>query len=222
MNSLGTLALKNIEGGLVTDVVSQHPVGLIQTMVDAHDLELDNLSWSSDRDLCKEIPSRTDCGISVIGLEPGSSESESQFNSGIRFKNIDLENPNRSVSFKVSEESGRAPLSRDITVDGLTIISNPVSPLDRGSPPGTITLRSAATHMTHVRYVPVMPRNAEQDPVRSAVFIQSRSTDTGVEMTIESRGTAGDASACRCVIEGQPRQTSRHDIECRVVKCFAN
>jgi hypothetical protein len=201
VNSLGTLALKNIDHGLVANIVSQHPAGLIQSMVDAHDLELDALSWSSDRDICTEAYSPTSCGLPVIDLEPGPENSDNQINSRVRFKNISLRSPSRPATFKVSQENAGGPLSRDISVEGLTIECTPVSEQNHENPRGIITLRSISTLFINVRYRPQIPANAAPDRQKYPVLIQSRSRSTTVEMAIERSPGADDAPAYKCVIE---------------------
>jgi hypothetical protein len=121
-------------------------------MIDAHDLELDALSWSSDRNICAEAYSPTSCGLPVIDLEPGPENSDSQINSRVRFKNISLRSSKRPATFKVSQENASGPLSRDITVDRLTIECNPVSEPNHEDPRGIITLRCLSTQVINVRY----------------------------------------------------------------------
>jgi hypothetical protein len=225
VNSLGTLALKDIERGLVVNVVSQHPAGLIQTMIAVHGVQLDNLSWSSDRDLCDEGPSQSNCGIPVIALEPGP-ESDRQFNSGVLFKNISLQSSRRPVFFRISEETGHLPLSHDISVDGLAIECNPVFESKQGFPVGIITLRAAATHLRKIRYTPLIPSDAPPNRQNYATLIQSRSSDTTIDITIKRSHnyTGDDAVAYKSVIEGQRDHISDAgmDKKCRILQTLVN
>jgi hypothetical protein len=221
VNALGTLALKNIDHGMVANVVSQHPAGLIQSMIDAHDVELDSLSWSSDVDICTDEHSPASCGIPVLDLEPGPVDSDSQFSSKVRFRNISLRSPSHPATFKVSQESGSGPLSRDISVDGLKIESDAVFPPNQASPRGIITLRSISTHFTNVQYKPLIPADAPPDREKYSALIQSRSSNTTVEMMIEvPNGTPDDAPAYKCVIEKQQGQSQNTEEgnKCQIVR----
>jgi hypothetical protein len=190
-----------MQGGLVTNVISQHPAGLIQSLIDAHDVQLADLRWSSNRDICDE-GHPTNCGPPVITFEPGGPDNPAiGFSSGVRFKNVKLQIPRCSKAFNISEESGRMPLSREITVDGLTIDCSRVPATEQGSQ-GIITLRSTGTHLTNVHYIPRRPTGTTADRQNYLAVIRSRSTDTTVEMTIDGgRDSAKDPSAFKCVVE---------------------
>jgi len=226
LNSLGTLALKDIEHGLVANVVSQHPAGLIQSMIDAHDVQLDNLSWSSDRDICAELGSRSNCGVPVIALEPGPADSDSQFNSRVQFRNITLQSSRRPAIFKISEESGHLPLSRDISVDGLRIECDPGFESKQESPRGIITLRTVATHLRDIRYTPLIPSDATSHRQNYAALIQSGSSDTTIDITIKRSQsyTGDDALAYQSIIEGQhgPTPSPEMDNKCRILRKLVN
>jgi len=214
VNSLGTLALKNIQGGVIADVVSQHPTGLIQTMIDAHDVQLENLSWSSDRDICEE--SQSSCSTPVISIGPGQEGSGTEFNSGLLFKNVTLRSTRRPVNFRIAEESGHLPLSRDISVDGLTIECTPFFSLKQGGPQAIIMLRSAATHFTNVRYTPLIPNAANTDRQSYPAQILSRSVDTTVEVSIErQQDRARGPSTYKCVIEDERSRSAARN-ECLI------
>jgi len=207
VNSLGTLALKNIQGGLIADVVSQHPAGFIQTMVDAHDVLLENLSWSSDRDICEE--SQSSCNTPVISLAPGQDGSGTELNSGVRFRNVTLRGTRRPVNFRISEETGHLPLSRDISVGGLTIECTPFFSPKQGGPQAIIMVRSAATHFTNVRYIPFITNGANTDRQSYPALILSRSVDTTIEMSIEGQqDRARGPSVYKCVIEDERSQSA--------------
>jgi hypothetical protein len=217
VNSLGTLALKDMEGGLVTDVDSQHPAGLIQSMVDAHNVRLENLRWASDRDICDLAKSLANCGVPVITLEPGPLDSESQFSSGLQFKNITLHGMRRSIFFKVSEEDPQLPLSRNITVDGLTIES-PIFAEKQESPIGVITVRANATHFSSVRYIPIISSDGTSDRLNYPAMIQSRSQATSIEIVIDAgKGAGSNAPVYKCAIEGRRNQLSVSETNNRCV-----
>jgi hypothetical protein len=214
VNSLGTLALKNMQGGRVAGVISQHPAGLIQSMVDAHDVELDDLNWSSDRNICDQAQPAAACAVPVIALEPAPANSGLQFNSGVRFKKITLRALQRSIMFKISEESGSAPLSRNITVDELTIEANLA--FTQAAPQGLIMVRSVGTHLTNVRLLGPISTGAPHRLNYPAV-IQARSQDTTVEITIPAEWKKnGNTAAAKCIVEDEVTN------KCRVSQGFAN
>ena len=216
VNSLGTLALKNMKGGQIVGVVSRHPAGLIQSMVDVHDVQLENLNWSSDRDICERTPYAPACGVPVITLEPTPANSGTQFNSGVQFKNITLRGLRRSVMFKISEESGNAPLSRNITVDGLTIEVDPAFVQKAAASQGVITVRALETRFTNVRLLGLTPTDAT-DRQHYAAVIQSRSQNTTLEITIPAEwGRRSSAVASECVVEDQVSN------KCHVARKSAN
>jgi hypothetical protein len=217
VNSLGTLALKNMQGGRVADVVSHHPAGLLQSIVDAHDVQFENLIWSSDRDICDAAHAAMACGVPVVTLEPAPANSGTQYNSGLEFKNITLRGPRRSVMFKISEESGNAPLSRSIAVDGLTVEINPAFTHESAAPQGVITVRSVDTHFTNVRLLGLIPSDATEDRLNYPALIQSRSQDTTLEVTIPAEwGGRSNAAASKCMMEAQVNN------KCHVVLKSAN
>jgi hypothetical protein len=203
VNSLGTLALKNMQGGRIAGVVSRHPAGLIQSMVDVHHVQLENLDWSSDRDICNEASPAAACGIPVITLEPAAANSGTRFNSAVQFKNVALRGLRRSVMFKISEESGSAPLSRNITVDGLSLETNPAFTRTPAVPQGVITVRSLQTHFTNVRFLGVLPSGATEDRQNYPGVIQSRSQDTTLEITIPAEWDRRSNAASKCVVADQ-------------------
>lgn len=207
VNSLGTLALKNIEGGIVSDISSQHPAGLVQSMVDAHNVRLEDITWSSDRNICEETPPLPSCRIPVITLEPGSNP-DTAISSGLQFKNIRLQGPRRAVLFKISQESGQGELSRNITVDGLTIECDPTFTSIQGGPVGAITLRSLETRLSNVHYIAQVRGAGPIGRQNYPVVIQSRSHNVSVQLTVQAElGAIDDRAAYNCVMEDPANNT---------------
>jgi hypothetical protein len=176
-------------------------------MVDAHDVLLENLSWSSDRDICEE--SQSSCNTPVISLAAGQDGSGTELNSGVRFRNVTLRDTRRPVNFRISEETGHLPLSRDISVGGLTIECTPFFSPKQGGPQAIIMVRSAATHFTNVRYIPFITNGANTDRQSYPALILSRSVDTTIEMSIEGQqDRARGPSVYKCVIEDERSQSA--------------
>jgi hypothetical protein len=181
-HSYGTLALKSIDGGVIDGVTSQHPAGMIETLVDAHNLSLKNLSWSSERDLCSEPDSKQNCYLHAIGIAAAGELSE-QVNDHLTLSHVTLKSPHWAAMFEISSSTTGAPLSHDINVDGLEIQCAPTLDVGQNGPKGIITIRAADTHFTNVTYVPSvaagMPLPAS---VNFAVAILPDSVRTSVQI----------------------------------------
>jgi hypothetical protein len=118
--------------------------------------------------------------------------------------------------FKISEESGNAPLSRNITVDGLTIEVDPAFVQKAAASQGLITVRALATRFTNVRLPGLTPAGATDRQHYPAV-IQSRSQNTTLEITIPAEwGRRSSAVASECVVEDQVSN------KCHVARKSAN
>jgi hypothetical protein len=182
-HSYGTLALKNIDGGVIDGVRSQHPAGLIDTLVDGHNLTLKNLSWTSDRDLCSEPDSKQNCYLHAIGIVSAGEPSE-QVNDHLTISNVTLKSPRWAAIFEISSSTTGAPLSHDITVDGLRIQCAPRLDAKQKGPKGIITIRAADTHLTNVTYVPVAAGEPAPGTVNYAVLILPDSVRTDVQIGI--------------------------------------
>jgi hypothetical protein len=182
-NSYGTLALKNLEGGVIDGVTSQHPAGLIETMVDAHNLTVKNLSWTSTRDLCSEPDSKQNCYLHAIGIVAGGGDPSQQVNDHLTFNNVTLKSPHWAAIFQIASSSTAELLSHDIKVDGLRIECSPRMDTGQSGPLGIITIRAADTHFTNVTYVPTLAESAP-NAVNYAVVIQPDSVRTDVQIGI--------------------------------------
>ena len=53
----GTLAIKGVNGGTINNFTSSHPEGLIQTIYADQNLTFSNMTWTSNYDLCGNVPS---------------------------------------------------------------------------------------------------------------------------------------------------------------------
>jgi hypothetical protein len=196
-NSAGTLALKDIDGGIVENVKSEHPIGLIQSVIDVHNLTLRNLSWSSDRDPCSEPDSKLNCNAPVITFVGGPDPS-TEICDHVTFQNVSFKSPHWAAIFQIA--SGAAQ-SHDITVDGLTIESSPLPHFGQSGPKGIVTIQAAATHFTHVSYVPVIPPGPLPANVNYAVQIQPNSVDTTVDVNIRQLpGVPENTAAYRTLV----------------------
>jgi hypothetical protein len=147
VHSLGTLAVKYVDGGTFEHIVSQHPAGLIQTLFAVKNVAFTNLSWSSDVTLC-DGPAEA-CGAPVINSvvsKPGEPAIEN-----LRFTNISL-------------KSTRDPLTTTLTgkmleVDGLRIETPPVfrKTANQAAPYSALGIKEASdVTIRNFVYVPLL------------------------------------------------------------------
>ncbi|MGD1070150.1 MAG: hypothetical protein ABSB15_08415 [Bryobacteraceae bacterium] len=220
-HSYGTLALKNLDGGVIDGVASQHPAGLIETMVDAHNISLKNLSWKSERNLCEEPDSKQNCYLHAIGVVAGGGDPSEQVNDHLTFSNVTLRSPRWAALFQIASSDTPALLSHDITVDGLQIECSPRLDIGQGGPAGIITIRAGDTHFTNVTYVPAAA-DGEPAPgtVNYAVVIQPGSVHTSVRIGLSHvHGVPEASSIYRTVV---PRDAAAADRGNAIVSHFVN
>jgi hypothetical protein len=109
----GTLAIKFLKGARISNVKSQHPEGLIQTIYADQDVTFSNLSWKSDYPLCTTVPSN--CSTPVIY----STQSPANFppTRDLTFQNISL--------VSTANPSTVVLIGDNLRVDGLQITTPP-------------------------------------------------------------------------------------------------
>jgi hypothetical protein len=204
-NSLGTLALKNIEDGTVENIESSHPEGLLQTMADAHNVSLQNMTWTSQRNLCDEPDAQSNCNVPVIGLVPGANEPGMDgFSDHIVFKNITLRSPHWATIFQVSSPE-KGPMSRAITVDGLLIECAPFLHKGQTGPKGIITTQAEDSTFSNVTYAPVVSAENSTEPVNYAASFWLPIMNTTLDMTIrQPHGLPPNSPVIHCDV-------ARHD-----------
>lgn len=112
-NSGGTLAIKSVNGGLVSNVNSQHPEGLIETLFQDQNVTFSNMTWKSSYDLCAQVPAN--CNAPIIY----SSETDTQFSplQNLTFKNISLTSTVTPITALLMGDG--------ITVNGFSITTPP-------------------------------------------------------------------------------------------------
>jgi hypothetical protein len=147
VHSLGTLAIKDIDGGTFEHISSQHPVGLIQTFVAVKNLVFNDLNWSTDAAICDEPADA--CGTPVINsLVSGPGEPPIE---NIRFTNIKLISKHDPISINVTGNM--------IAMDGITIETPPIfKKTPSQSAPGSIFGVKEASSVTiaNFTYIPVL------------------------------------------------------------------
>jgi hypothetical protein len=114
INAVGTLAIKYIDGGTFEHITSQHPVGLIQTLLAVKNVTFTDLSWSTEATICDEPADY--CGLPVINFavsKPGDPSTEN-----LRFTNIVLKSTNQPLTTNLT--------GTRIDIDGIRIETPPV------------------------------------------------------------------------------------------------
>jgi hypothetical protein len=94
VHAIGTLAIKAIEGGTVSNVDSQYPLGLINTLYAVRNLTFTNLKWQSDYDPCDH--GDESCGTDVITFAERDDDQVKSEN--VTFKNMTLKSSHRHVA----------------------------------------------------------------------------------------------------------------------------
>jgi hypothetical protein len=223
-NSLGTLALKNIDGGTVEHIESHHPAGLIQALVDVHNLKLQNLTWISERNLCSEPESTLNCDPYTVDLEAGNLNRSLETSDRLIFRDVMLRSLRSPALFHIAAATP-GPLSNHILFDGLKIECTPIQLNKRGRT-GIITVRAADTSFKNVTYIPTFPTRASVSDSDYASVIESGSINSTIDISIRriSEAVAADAAIYKCLVsEHAPNQgpfgVSNH---CSIARRFVN
>lgn len=147
IHSLGTLAVKYIDGGTFDHVNSQHPVGLIQSIVGVRNVTFSELNWSTDSGACSE--SVEACGVPVIEAVQGK-QGEADIEN-VHFTNVSIKSTHDTVTTNLN--------GKGIEIDGLTIETPPFFKKNRnqGARSAALNLRDAAgADVKNYVYVPLL------------------------------------------------------------------
>lgn len=85
-SSGGTLAIKFLNGAKVSNITSQHPEGILQTVYVDQNVTFSNMNWKSDYPLCAKVP--LNCATPVIHSSPSPANLPPSEN--LTFQNISL------------------------------------------------------------------------------------------------------------------------------------
>lgn len=174
VNSLGTLAIKYINGGIVDNVYSQHPEGLLQSVQQAQNVTFSNMTWSSDYPLCQNVPKN--CLAAKIILRPSATATVPSKN--LTFKNISListAEPILGIFFGAD----------DYVVDGLSITTPPEFLQGQTSPNGIVqTQHSNHGTINHFTYTPLLTSYNPEGKYNSPISIAGKSSDVNASVTI--------------------------------------
>lgn len=112
-SSGGTLAIKFVNGGKFTNVNSQHPEGLIQTIYVDQNVTFSNMTWKSSYPLCANVP--TNCTTPAIYSSPSPSNLPPTQN--LTFQNITLVSTGSPTTATL--------IGDNLVVNGLNITTSP-------------------------------------------------------------------------------------------------
>lgn len=144
-NAGGTLAIKSVNGGTFTNVTSQHPEGLIQTLWEDQNLTFSNMTWQSSYNLCENVPGN--CITPVIY----STETDTQFYplENLTFKNISLTSTVTPITALL--------MGNGITVNGFNISTPPTFLPGQTSKMAVLSVKSTnAANVTNYTYTPLI------------------------------------------------------------------
>jgi hypothetical protein len=182
VNSLGTLALKNIQGGIVENIDSQHPAGLIQIMENVHGLTLKNLTWASKADLC--ATGGDACKTPALGIAGDNSD--------VTFTGVHLTSNRWAARIHFSGAGEKKP--RGITMEDVEIDSVPL-PSKGDVPRAMITIvDSSDIKLTHVRYKPLPLPNGSLPPAPNGAVQVHASQNVSVDIGIRKMSANGPGS----------------------------
>jgi hypothetical protein len=110
----GTLAIKFLNGAQISNVTSQHPEGLIQTIYVDQNVTFSNLSWTSNYPLCTKVP--LNCSTPAIY----STASAANFppTKNLTFQNISL--------ISTASPTTVTLIGDNLQVNGLSITTSPL------------------------------------------------------------------------------------------------
>jgi hypothetical protein len=148
--SLGTLAVKYIDGGVIRHVVSHHPAGLIQTLFTVQNVRFKDMTWESDSHLCEEM--LPGCQVSVIYSTANVPPDPPLTN--LTFENIRLKSTYEPITVVL--------MGNHISVKDLTIETPPTFQKDQRNAFAALSLKNATdVTISGYRYI---PRLATFDP----------------------------------------------------------
>jgi len=150
--SLGTLAVKGVQGGTFEHIVSKHPAGLIQSVYSVQHVTFEDMQWSSNQKVCDELDSAA-CGTPVIYMLDTSNGQPP--NEDITLRNISLKSTVEPIAVVLD--------GLRITVDKLTIETSPFfSKKQANAASAALVVRNSDT--INVRNYTYIPRLNSVDP----------------------------------------------------------
>jgi hypothetical protein len=174
VESLGTLATKFINGGKVTNIQSQHPMGLDQSIQSVQNMTFSNMNWSSNYPVCKMVPAN--CYVAIINF--AGSPAGLPPNENLTFTNI-------SLAATAEPIIGAIFNANNLTVDGLTIMSSPsmlpAQTTGRGIVETELMNQASIRNFT---YIPIISSYNPKTIYNGPFLIWNQSTNVNAAVTI--------------------------------------
>lgn len=112
---LGTLAFKGVDGGSVKNIISNHPMGILQSGISLRNINFENLQWSFDGNVCKNIKVCSYPAVINILQDPNTP------NKNLSFNNISLTSPNQPVKVSIGGLNDKDDPQGKLNNDGIKI-----------------------------------------------------------------------------------------------------
>ena len=169
----GTLAVKGVNGGVINNVNSRHPEGLIQTIYASQNVLFSNMTWTSDYDLCGKVP--TNCGTPTIY----STASAAPF---LPIKNLTFQN----VTLGSSITPRLVILMGDnIQIHGMSIQVPPTFLANQAQSNGVLSIKgSNGGSITDYSYTPVLSSYDSKQPYNKPFVGWGLCTNVSANITV--------------------------------------
>jgi hypothetical protein len=148
---------------------------LIQPFYNDDNLMLEDLSWTSHRDLCAEHA--PPCEITPLDSIPPLIPSD-QPNSNLTLKNVVLTSTVQPIGVELE--------GNNISVDGLTIETSPAIRQDQKNTNAVLSIKNAAhVFVTHYTYVPLVTSSDLRLRYNTPCTCWGKCTDVHVDIRIQ-------------------------------------
>jgi hypothetical protein len=107
--SLGTLAIKGVNGAVINNVTSQHPEGLVQSIYEDQNIVFSNMKWQSSYPLCSVVPANCNTAVIYAIISPAGVVPTKN----LTFNNISIVSTVKPVTIHL--------LGDNLVMNGLTI-----------------------------------------------------------------------------------------------------
>lgn len=121
---LGTIAFKGVNGGKVKNVISNHPMGILQSGISLKNITFENLNWSFEGNVCENIKR---CVIPAV-FSILTHQTDKVQNSNLKIDKISLTSPNQQIKVTMTalydKDDPQGKLNNDrITIENFYVKS---------------------------------------------------------------------------------------------------
>jgi len=175
IHSGATLSLKYIEGGTFQHIHSQNPDGLIQPFYNTKSLTLEDLTWTSYRDMCA-VGAPT-CNIPPLESVPPLDPSD-QPNSNLTLRSLIFTSTVQPIGVEFE--------GNNITVDGLTIETSPDFRQGQANTNAVLSVKNAShVTITNYTYIPLVTSADPRHRYNTPYTCWGQCTDVHVDVRIQ-------------------------------------